>query len=47
MSATSRKPKWPHEEPCGNVTVTVYKRRTPSGNIGFMLAYKENGKRKF
>jgi hypothetical protein len=27
--------------------VTVYKRRTASGKTGFMLAYRQDGKRKF
>ena len=31
----------------GNVTVTVYRRTTPNGKKGFMLAYKHGGKRKF
>ena len=48
MSATtSRKPKWPKKITLGNVTVTVYKRTTPNGKTGFMVAYKEDGKRKF
>jgi integrase len=31
----------------GNVTVTIYKRTTPNGKKGFMIAYKQDGKRKF
>lgn len=31
----------------GNVTVTIYKRVTPNGKRGFMIAYKQDGKRKF
>lgn len=43
----SRKPKWPKQITLGNVTVTIYKRITPNGKTGFMLAYKQDGKRKF
>jgi len=48
MSATSsRKPKWPRRITLGNVAITIYKRTTPNGKTGFMLAYKQDGKRKF
>jgi integrase len=51
MSATKprkvKKPKWPKLVTLGNVSVTVYKRTTPNGKIGYMLAYKQDGKRKF
>jgi integrase len=40
----SRKPAWPKHIAFGNVTVTVYKRTTPNGNKGFMLAYMQDGK---
>lgn len=43
----SRKPKWPKQITLGNVTVTIYKRITPNGKTGFMLAYQQDGKRKF
>ena len=43
----SRKPKWPKHITLGNVTVTIYRRITPNGKTGFMLAYKQDGKRKF
>jgi len=48
MKATSsRKPKWPKQVTLGNVTVTIYKRTTPNGKTGFMVAYQQDGKRKF
>jgi hypothetical protein len=31
----------------GNVNLTLYKRTTASGSVGFMLAYRQDGKRKF
>jgi len=43
----SRKPKWPKQITLGNVTVTIYKRTTPNGKTGFMVAYRQDGKRKF
>ena len=43
----SRKPKWPKHITLGNVAVTIYRRITPNGKTGFMLAYKQDGKRKF
>jgi len=45
--ASSRKPKWPKHITLGNVTITIYKRTTPNGKTGFMLAYRQDGKRKF
>ena len=51
MSATTsrkdKKPKWPKTVTEGNVKVMIYKRTTPNGKTGFMLAYKQDGKRKF
>ena len=45
---SSRKRKeWPHQVFLGRVTVTVYRRRTPSGNSAFMVANYANGKRRF
>jgi len=44
---TAKKPKWPKQVTLGNVTVTIYKRTTPNGKTGFMLAYRQDGKRKF
>jgi integrase len=46
-TSSSRKPKWPKQITLGNVTIKIYKRTTPNGNKGFMLAYKQDGKRKF
>ena len=46
-TTSSRKPKWPKQIECGNVKVTICKRTTPNGKPGFMLAYKQDGKRKF
>jgi integrase len=46
-TASSRKPKWPREITLGNVSVKIYKRTTPNGKTGFMLAYRQDGKRKF
>ena len=43
----SRKPKWPKQITLGNVKIKIYKRTTPNGKTGFMLAYKQDGKRKF
>ena len=43
----TRKPKWPKRIALGNVTIVIYKRTTPNGKTGFMLAYKQDGKRKF
>jgi len=51
MNATTsrkdKKPKWPKAVTQGNVKVMIYKRTTPNGKTGFMLAYKQDGKRKF
>ena len=51
MNATTsrkdKKPKWPKTVTEGNVKVMIYKRTTPNGKTGFMLAYKQDGKRKF
>lgn len=39
---------WPRKVPVGDVTVTVYKRKTPRGGTAFMVANKsESGKRRF
>ena len=46
-TTSSRKPKWPKHVAIGNVKITIYKRTTPNGKTGFMLAYMEDGKRKF
>jgi len=43
----SRKTKWPKQIRLGNVKITIYKRTTPNGKTGFMLAYRQDGKRKF
>ncbi len=42
-----RKPKWPKHITLENITVTIYRRITPNGKTGFMLAYKQDGRRKF
>jgi hypothetical protein len=51
MNATTsrkdKKPKWPKAVTQGNVKVMIYKRTTPNGNTGYMLAYQQDGKRKF
>jgi len=47
----SRKPSeagdWPRKVTVGHVTVTVYKRRTPTGGAGFMVANHAGEKRRF
>lgn len=44
----TQKQDWPKTVTVGNASVKVYKRITESGNVGFMVAYRdENGKRKF
>jgi len=43
---TKQEETWPQVVKVGNGEVTIYKRKTPSGNDNFMLAYKEDGKRK-
>src|SRR6185369_11500146 len=45
---SSRKRKeWPRQVCLGRVTVTVYRRSTPSGNPAVMVANYANGKRRF
>ncbi len=39
--------RWPYHVTYGTVTVTVYKRQTPSGNDNFMVADDSTGKRRF
>ena len=50
-TTSSRKPKqgesWPRKVQPGRAIVTVYRRKTPSGNDAFMLANYANGKRRF
>lgn len=44
--ASRKKGSWPHEERVGRVVVRIYKRRTPSGTDGFMVADYSQGKRR-
>jgi hypothetical protein len=47
----SQKPKqdesWPRKITFGRETVTVYKRKTPLGNVAFMVANDSGEKRRF
>jgi integrase len=45
-SSRNRK-QWPRQVSLGRVTVSVYRRHTPSGNPAFMVANYANGKRRF
>ncbi|MBU6402525.1 MAG: tyrosine-type recombinase/integrase [Verrucomicrobia bacterium] len=48
VAAPSRKPpRWPRKIRVGRVSVTVYRRQTPSGNVAFMVANYSAGKRRF
>jgi len=38
--------QWPRKIRLGRVTVTVYRRRTPGGNFGYMVANYGNGERR-
>jgi integrase len=44
---TPSKSDWPKKVKSGSVTVTVCKRLTASGNVGFQIIYYDAGKRKF
>jgi len=37
---------WPRKVTCGRATVTIYKRRTPAGKVGFLVANYSGGKRR-
>src|ERR1035441_5778419 len=43
----SRKPDWPRKITLGRVSVTVYRRQTPTGNFAYMVANYADGKRRF
>jgi integrase len=43
----SRKSNWPRKITLGRVSVTVYRRRTPTGNFAFMVSNYADGKRRF
>src|SRR5436309_3114602 len=45
-SSRNRK-QWPRQVSLGRVTVSVYRRQTPSGNHAFMVANYADGKRRF
>lgn len=45
--ATSQKRGWPREVHLGRVTVSIYRRRTSSGGIGYQVANYIEGKRRF
>src|SRR5881397_3050468 len=45
-SSRNRK-QWPRQVSLGRVTVSVYRRQTPSGNYAYMVANYADGKRRF
>ncbi len=46
-AGTKNRKGWPRKVSLGRVTVTVYRRKTPSGNPAFMVANYAGGKRRF
>src|SRR5580658_2437399 len=47
LRETAKKSLWPRKVRFGRITVSVYRRSTGSGNLGFMVANYADGKRRF